>query len=277
MDPSFLSSPVHDAGETQPSVPHKKECKMADPTYETIKSDFLKTFSQTGRYLHRYEVFHDFITMSAISLRNAMFTVQELEDEYLKLIGKYKSEDQKRFPLLLSQLVQMLEFAPRDVLGELYQSLELSSKDKGQFFTPSHLSDAIAQMTYGEDLERIDKPFITLADPASGPGGMILAFVKVMISKGHNPADKLWVQCVDVDRMVALMCYIQLTLWHVPAEVIVGNSLSLVYREFWYTPAHFMGNWSYKLKANQPNKPEAPVKAETVQPVLSQSQFDFGF
>jgi len=50
----------------------------------------------------------------------------------------------------------MLEFEPRDVLGELYQSPELSSKDKGQFFTPSHLSDTIAQMTYGEDLERID-------------------------------------------------------------------------------------------------------------------------
>jgi len=48
---------------------------MANPTYETIKSDFLKTFGQTGRYLHRYEVFHDFITMSAISLRNAMFGI----------------------------------------------------------------------------------------------------------------------------------------------------------------------------------------------------------
>lgn len=250
---------------------------MAEPTYETIKSEFLKTFGETARYLHRYEVFHDFVTMSAISLRNAMFQVLGLEAEYLKLIGKYKPEDQKRFPLLLAQLVKMLEFEPSDVLGELYQSLELSSKDKGQFFTPSHLSEAIAQMTHGHDLENLDKPYITLADPASGPGGMILAFVKVMISKGHNPADKLWVQCVDVDRMVALMCYIQLSLWNVPGEVIVGNSLSLEYREFWYTPAHILGNWSYKLRRDKSAKNEDLNTQEPSQPIVPQGQFDFGF
>ena len=53
---------------------------------------------------------------------------------------------------------------------------------------------------------------------------MILALVKVMITAGHNPAEKLWVQAIDVDRMAALMCYIQLSLWNVPAEVIVGNT-----------------------------------------------------
>lgn len=250
---------------------------MAEPTYETIEADFLKTFRNTARYLHRYEVFSDFVTMAAISLRNAMWKVQSLEDEYMSLIGKYKSEDQKRFPLLLSQLIQLLNFAPRDVLGELYQTLELSSKDKGQFFTPSQLSDAIAQMTYGEDLEKLDKPYITLSDPASGPGGMVLAFVKVMISKGLNPSENLWVQCVDVDRKVALMCYIQLTLWNVPAEIIVGNSLTLEYREFWYTPAHMMGNWTYKLGSDTPKQEESPEIIQPEKPMVSQSQFDFGF
>ncbi|MDC9715047.1 MAG: hypothetical protein PSN36_04415 [Gammaproteobacteria bacterium] len=68
-----------------------------------------------------------------------------------------------------------------------------------------------------------------------------------MIAHGHNPADKLWVQCTDIDRLAALMCYVQLSLWHVPAQVVVGNSLTLETREVFYTPAHYMGSWDMRL------------------------------
>jgi len=53
----------------------------------------------------------------------------------------------------------------------------------------------------------------------------------------------MWVQAWDIDRTAALMCYLQLSLWHIPAEIIVGNTLSLEVREVFYTPAHYMGNW----------------------------------
>jgi hypothetical protein len=68
-----------------------------------------------------------------------------------------------------------------------------------------------------------------------------------MTRAGHDPARKLWVQAIDVDRMAALMCYTQLSLWNVPAEIIVGNTLSWDIREVWYTPAHHMGLWKYRL------------------------------
>lgn len=45
------------------------------------------------------------------------------------------------------------------------------------------------------------------------------------------------VLAVDVDRTAALMAYIQLSLWNVPATVVVGNSLTLEEREVWLTPA----------------------------------------
>jgi hypothetical protein len=79
---------------------------------------------------------------------------------------------------------------------------------------------------------------------------MILSLVKVMIRAGHDPARTLWVQAIDVDRMAALMCYVQLSLWNVPAEVIVGNTLSWDIREVWYTPAHHLGFWKYRLARN---------------------------
>lgn len=105
----------------------------------------------------------------------------------------------------------------------------------------------MAQILSHDDLKHIDKPFLTLSEPACGAGGMVLAFVKMMLKHNHNPAEKFWVQCIDVDRLAALMCYVQLSLWNVPAVVIVGNTLSLEVRESWYTPAHLLGNWDYKL------------------------------
>ncbi len=122
---------------------------------------------------------------------------------------------------------------------------------------------------------------------------MVLSFVKQMLAAGHNLAERLWVQCIDVDRLAALMCYVQLSLWHVPAEIIVGNTLSLEFRERWYTPAHILGNWTYKLHrqaeeqtVKRESEPEVEHKnmkkpsddigapsSSTGKPI----QFDFGF
>ena len=76
---------------------------------------------------------------------------------------------------------------------------------------------------------------------------MLLASVKVLMQAGYNPANVVWIQAVDIDRVSVLMCYVQLTLWHVPAEVIVGNALTLEYREHWFTPSHYLGGWKQKL------------------------------
>ena len=135
--------------------------------------------------------------------------------------------------------------------GRDAMELEIANKDAGQFFTPPELSELMANLTFGDMLGKLEtQPFITAGEPACGAGGMILALVKVMIAEGHNPADRLWVQCIDVDRMAALMCYTQLSLWNVPAEIIVGNTLSWDIREVWYTPAHHMGFWKYRLHRN---------------------------
>lgn len=83
---------------------------------------------------------------------------------------------------------------------------------------------------------------------------MILSLVKVMIAQGHDPAQHLWVHCVDVNRLAALMCYIQLSLWNVPAEVVVGNTLTLETREVWHTPAHYMGYWASRLARRDAEK-----------------------
>jgi len=93
---------------------------------------------------------------------------------------------------------------------------------------------------------------------------MVLAVVKTLIGAGYDPARALWVQAWDIDRLAALMAYVQLSLWNVPAEIVVGNTLSLEVREVWRTPAHHLGFWSSKLAAEPrltPTAPEEPVAA----------------
>ncbi len=266
---------------------------MTGKSFEESRKEFLAMFRGVALYKHRYDVFRDFVTMSAISLRNAVVKDEDLEQEYLRIIASYEKSDQLQFPKLLALLVELLEHEPTDVLGGLFEMLELTSKDKGQFFTPNPISQFMSQILGCEDLKHLDKPFITLSEPACGAGGMVLSFVKQVLTAGHNPAERLWVQAIDIDRMAALMCYVQLSLWHVPAEIIVGNTLSLEFRERWFTPAHILGNWTYKLRRqaegqavereSEPEvkhinmeKPSGDIgtpSSSTGEPI----QFDFGF
>ncbi len=265
---------------------------MADATFEGAYAALIKEIRSVAPYKHRYDVFRDFVTMAAISLHNAVRKDEGRESEYLALIGSYQPKDQQAFPKLMALLIEALQFEPRDVLGTVYMDLELGSRERGQFFTPQHLCEAMAAMLHGDELEHLERPFITLSEPACGAGGMVLAFVKEMQKHGHNPARRLWVQCIDVDRLSALMCYIQLSLWDVPAVVLVGNTLSLEMRETWFTFAHVREGWSARLQARDAEEaaekpveevltPEAPITPpESSKPATSHGtpqQFDFGF
>lgn len=212
------------------------------------KSAFINTFNGIARHKHRYAVFSDFVLMSAIAIHNAVNPVESLEAEYMEIVGRYSKGGVNELAKLLGILIELLESEPTDVLGQLYMELELGNSNTGQFFTPSSISELMAQITMGDELKEVDKPFVTLSEPACGAGGMVLAFAKMMIANGHNPAVKLWVQCTDLDRVAAMMCYLQLSLWNIPAQIIVGNTLSMEYREQYFTPAHYTNGWDEKLR-----------------------------
>lgn len=256
---------------------------MKTPTYQENFNLFLKFFDGLARHKHRYDVFSDFVTVSAISIYNVLHKDEEKEKEYLRIINAYSKEDIETICHLFGLVVIMSDFTPRDVLGELFMGLELGNKQNGQYFTPPEVADLMANIVHGDSLNKIDKSFITVTDPACGAGSMILSFTKLLISKGHNPAQKMWAQCIDIDRTVALMCFIQLSLWYVPAAIIVGNALNLEIREIWHTPAHSLGGWDLKLKS-QPKPKRELTEGERKTIYVDQkgiatrgAQFDFGF
>lgn len=299
-----FSSPVHGTGGNQVMHPIWGNGMAAKRPVRIEPGLFIKEFNNLARHKHRYEVFRDFVTVGALSVHNSFRgpRYDELEAEYLHIAGRYARDEVEGFARLLGILVALLDAEPRDILGQLYLTLELGNTHTGQFFTPPEVSELMARLTYGETLKTLDKPFITLSEPACGAGGMVLAFVKIMLSHGHDPAKRLWVQCQDVDRTAALMCYLQLSLWNVPAAVIVGNTLAMEVREVFYTPAHYLGLWEYRLRrrddeaalalmttevqdvatecvvsdvADETQRPPIPIVRSGV--TSTQAQFDFGF
>jgi hypothetical protein len=234
-------------------APSHEEGRMSKQTQTKnyTKQTFISLFNSIAYHKHRYSVFTDFVTMSAIALHNAVNKNQTLEDEYLQIVARYSKEEVNRLCELFANFIILMEPEPTDILGNLYMELELGNLNNAQFFTPHELSLLMAKMTYGEVLDNMaksNKPFITLSEPACGAGGMVLAFANEMLKKDINPAEKLYVQCIDIDRLAGLMCYLQLSLWHIPAEVIIGNTITLNFREVYYTPSYYLGDWDTRLR-----------------------------
>lgn len=252
--------------------PLRENGMAAKPTVRIDPGLFVKEFNNLARHKHRYEVFQDFVTVGALSVHNSFRgpRYDELEAEYLQVASRYNRDDLEGFARLLGILVALLDAEPRDILGQLYMSLELGNTHTGQFFTPPEISELMARITFGDGVEHANKPFITLCEPACGSGGMVLAFVKVMLEKGWNPVERVWVQAQDIDRTAALMCYLQLALWHVPAAIVVGNTLSGETREVFYTPAHYLGFWPSKL-ARREERHQEPKSAKSPQPMVMAS------
>ena len=232
--------------------------------------EFISLFNQTARYHHRYKVFADFVTVSGIALHNAAAFDQELEQQYLDIVKQYEKDDVMRFPRLFAVLTIELENHPRDVLGELYMSLDISSGHLGQFFTPFSISRMLARLNIGSNDVLADNPygFVTVSDPACGAGGMIIAVAEELRNGGHAPQQQMWAQCIDIDPVAAWMCYIQLSLLHIPAEVIIGNTLSMKFSRRMYTLAHYLGNWSTKLR----RRTQAEAMRKLLQPGTDQDQ-----
>lgn len=247
---------------------------MSTKTKSYTRQSFISLFNSIARHKHRYSVFTDFVTMSAIALHNAVNKSQKLEDEYLAIVARYSKEEVNEFCELFANFVFLMEPEPTDVLGSLYMELELGNLNNGQFFTPHEISLLMARMAYGDVLDIMkssNKPFITLSDPACGAGGMVLAFVNEMLKKGVNPAEKLYVQCIDIDRLAGLMCYLQLSLWHVPAEVIIGNTITMNFREVYYTPSYYLGDWHTRLWVRELTEAVSNLFGSTEEPEAENS------
>lgn len=217
-----------------------------------------------------WDVFRDFLELGALSIANAVDLRQfdEREARYLQVVGRYQPDEVAVFPRILAAVIDALEAEPADVLGETFMSLDLGNQWAGQFFTPQSLCDAMAGMIVDDGLRRKIEAqgFVTVSDPAIGGGATVIGLCKALLQDKINYQQTLHVTGCDVDIRSVHMAYIQLSLLNVPAVIVHGNSLSLEERSHWYTPAHILNGWAWRLRGKP--QPAAVAEVEAVQQSL---------
>ena len=216
-----------------------------------------------------WEIWQDFITLSAVSVANAIGGPyrDSREKMFTERIGKYSEKERTAFSLMFNELVEALERNPdQDFLGDMFMTLGCGDKWKGQFFTPYCVCRAMGAISYGVELKnRIEKRgWVTVGDCACGAGALLVAFANECWSKGINYQKHVLFIGQDLDFLASMMCYLQLSLLGCAGYVCVDDSIArpcLSYDDrglipvegsrIWYTPMYHSDIWQWRRAACQ--------------------------
>ncbi len=228
------------------------------------QSELAKILRNIGYRHNLFQVWRDFVACSALAISNAVDPrcYAEREAEYMTIANRYNSDELSGFSQCLAILAMGMEAGPDDLLGSLFMTLDLGNEWHGQFFTPYAVCSLMAGINLagsGPDKAIAEKGFITVNDPCVGGGAMLIAFADAMAKAGMNYQQQLHAVGQDIDIVACHMAYIQLSLLHVPAVVIHGNSLLAEERSAWRTPAHMLGGWGDRLRQWEANQAQPPV------------------
>lgn len=153
------------------------------------KKEFLRLFdSLCGKY-SRWEVWSDFIQLTAIDMSNATDKVNAPKRmEIGKTIRKkYRDADMETMGNMLMQLVYGMDAdTDQDFLGELYMACNLGNDHAGQFFTPYNVCQCMSEITYDVPALLDGKGFIAVNDPACGAGALLLSFANICQAQRHQ-------------------------------------------------------------------------------------------
>lgn len=217
----------------------------------------------SGKY-SLWELWQDWITMSAISIANVFDGPyrKEREEMYSSRAARYSASELKAFADMLFELVADMDRDPdQDFLGELFMSLDLGNEWRGQFFTPYDVCRMMASMSISDDLNaKIESQgWVSVNDPACGAGALLLAFANECLRHGINFQTSVLFVAQDVDFLAGMMCYIQMSLLGCPGYVVIGNTLTepSTSRDargllpagggnVWYTPMYYSQIWSWR-------------------------------
>ena len=246
-------------------------------TVNESTDEFVREFNKLMTSRAAWEVWADFVTLSAISISNAVdkkhFKVRE--KEYMAVQSKYTKNEMTIISRLFALTVMALEREPwQDFLGSLYMNLDLGNHWKGQFFTPYDVTRAMAKITGGNIERQIsEKGYISVNDCACGGGATLIAMAEEAYMQLKdtklNWQNHIMFIAQDIDAITAKMCYIQLSLLGCAGYVKIGDSLSDPIREgdsdkkYWYTPMWFSDVWHYRRLWRSMDKLFKPNEAES--------------
>lgn len=272
IEDKFLSKPS--ITYRVPTIPEDKkkmrppEQKMVHRRDDYIRKEFLKTFHSLANRWRSWDIWTDFITLVACTISNSVDKLhfKEREETYLRIINKYNKQEQELFPKLFAYVVAALEENPeQDFLGDIYTELGLNSNEHRQIFTPYHVCHLMCEITYGDLVSQVkESGVVEIHDCCCGAGVTLIAAANVAKDKlkkaDLNYQNHILVTGQDIDYLVTMMCYIQLSLLGVAGYFKVGNSLTDPMTDddslenYWFTPMYFFPVWHYRRVCNSISK-----------------------
>ncbi|MEM7146336.1 MAG: N-6 DNA methylase [Verrucomicrobiota bacterium] len=195
---------------------------MPDETYRDIINDIARTKSSA------VTVFSDFCRMAACAL-----AANSREDEYFEAIKPYSKDELKKFTQAMALLIAEMEKSPfSDILGPYYTEIAAhsSKQARGEFYTPPEICELMASIAVDIEATKTKGLPISVNEPCCGSGGMVLALAKFF---APDSVDLLRVTCQDINPVAVDMCYINTTLWGIPANIILGNTLHMTIDKSW--------------------------------------------
>ena len=236
---------------------------MANVKVKSEYKELVNMFSELTGSKSLFTVFNDCVECYAIALQNAFSTsrYEKLEKRYRDIISQYTQDEVNQICNIFVKLTDMTMKNPfRDLLGDLYMQLDMGSDALGQFFTPYDVSYLMAACTFDKELcqkEISEKGYVSVNEPTVGGGANIIAFCEVLMKNGINYQTQCIIQCQDLSRLAALMCYVVLSLLGCCAVIKIGDTLSDPYTnynneikkgsEIWTTPMFHIHNCYNKI------------------------------
>ena len=206
---------------TDLAAKHTRAAGGPDPDFREILKGLARTRSST------VGVFSDFCRIVACCL-----AMQTREDEYLERIKGYAKDELDQLARAMASLINEMEDKPfEDVLGVYYTEAIAGAgqQARGELYTPPSVSQMMSNMTVDADRVRAEGKPITVGDPCCGSGSMILTLAQTLKPDHHLIRATLQ----DINPVACDMAYINTTLWGIPTEVILGDTIQAECRSRW--------------------------------------------
>jgi type I restriction-modification system DNA methylase subunit len=269
--------------------------KKRSEEIQGTEKEFLDLFNQLCYSRSSWQVWADLMSVIACSLSNVTDNNPERkaarEKEYEECIERLGGSNEIPASIFAIITIALENNPDQDFLGKMYMDLNLGSHWKGQFFTPYCVCKCMSEITVADQplLEAGKRDYISVNDPACGAGATLIAAANTFKEHNINYQQKVLFVAQDIDRVVAQMCYIQLSLLGCAGYVVVANTLTNPVagpaiepyegkgQEFWYTPFYSADAWVMRRMFHRIRKLTSLIAVEAQKPNEEEYVFFFNF
>ena len=228
------------------------------------EKSFIVSFYPFCKHLKVRKAWQYFIEASAIAIANSNEISEETQDKRIErfFVCVRRLGDMEQFTKLFLIMVKAIKKNPRqDFLGNIYAALQLNNQSNDDY-VPYQMIEKITNvdnlMTEIEE-NRWTKSFID----ECGSGTDFIAQANLLLRNGYDYTDKVLFIGSDTNKILSLMCYIQLSLLDCAGYVVINktkpthqsqttllthtlNPIPINGQEIWFTP-YYRGNvWGYR-------------------------------